>query len=103
MRGPLRHHFGEHLGFILAPFWHPFGSQNRSQSGFEGVENLVEKVEGTKTRKKWPKGRGGPLTVLSLGARGRWGGVGEGGNILKRETCWKSNTPFGQGPGEFFN
>ena len=52
MRSPVRHHFGEHLGSILAPFWYPFGSQNRPQSGFEGVENLIEKVEATKTRKK---------------------------------------------------
>ena len=52
MRSPVRHHFGEHFGPILAPFWYPFGSQNCPQSGFEGVENLVEKVEATKTRKK---------------------------------------------------
>ena len=24
---------------ILAPFWHHFGSENRSRSGFEGVES----------------------------------------------------------------
>ena len=100
MRSPVRHHFGEHLGSILAPFWYPFGSQNRSQSGFEGVKNLVEKVKRTKTRKKWPTG---PMTTNDRSLSGGPGppGRGRGGryNASKQHgrSCLRSNTPLASG------